>query len=108
MQSGSPLIFVENLKVSVFKALQPIMFTFSLFPLAELNPFLNFLYREFDSSWFYLIQIILILQSIRNSAIKKLSVLCYQPNTKKAVPPNTLAPYALSQLAEKNYPLQEL
>ena len=32
MQSGSPLIFVENLKVSVFKALQPIMFTFSLFP----------------------------------------------------------------------------
>lgn len=39
---------------------------------------------------------------------QKLSVLCYQLNTKKAVPPNTLAPYTLSQLAEKNYPLQEL
>lgn len=74
----------------------------------RLNPFPSFLQRGFNSSWFYLIQIILILQSIRNSAIKKLSVLCYQLNTKKAVPPNTLAPYTLSQLAEKNYPLQEL
>lgn len=33
LQSGSPLIFVENLKMSVFKALQPLIFTFFLFPL---------------------------------------------------------------------------
>jgi hypothetical protein len=33
LQSGSPLIFVKNLKVSVFKAFQPIIFTFFSFPL---------------------------------------------------------------------------
>lgn len=47
-------------------------------PLAELNPFLNFLYRGFDSSWFYLMQIILILRSIRTFAIKNLSGPSYQ------------------------------
>ena len=37
LQSGSPLIFVKNLKVSVFKAFQPLMFTFFSFPLLKLS-----------------------------------------------------------------------
>lgn len=37
MQSGSPLIFVKNLKVSVFKAFQHLMFTFFSFPLLKLS-----------------------------------------------------------------------